>query len=613
GAAASAGGAAASAGGAAASAGASREGASPPSCYALTSVEAATLASHFKTRGLCEQDLTDLWVARGYEEGFFREELAELEEQGLPKYTALFFMTTISSPVALPNKWQTGGRLDVENVACGGLSLVVLACLALADAKPRENGLQHLWNQWLVNTHSDQYPKLRAVGKARFHEKSGNAGALFLLRHVVRAFLEHHQAAHETVGNLNKNIYEGLGDAATILEMGVAYLFYYECGFGFSSVKEVVDDIWEMGPRYDHIEEELLNLIKDPRPLLDGKEAQWRSATRTGAYPHMFGTDVQRPKPVIALGIREYLSSTTNEEYLLAAGLMVVCLKECLKVFRRFSETQLSSQNGTLRKEVVPAHERAQLPKIPISNSECESLLGRFKQEGRKKYNQKPRTTEVQVQSRSLGFYNEGDTPSLQPEVLRYAMQETRRRQPEERRSVVMKKHTAQVFEAMQEQIETLQRRQRNRVETEERYATLSTCKTIEDVDILLRGPSEFSQKPQPLARVKAQLNRWKRIEKVKEVHFSRDGKSLSKAELVAQLRQVVLAAASTGGAAATAAAGGASAATAAGGATAAAAGGATAATGGVAAATAVRPTAAAGSNNSSWGSKHKARSYRQQ
>ncbi|KAK3234072.1 hypothetical protein CYMTET_55663 [Cymbomonas tetramitiformis] len=387
--------------------------------------------------------------------------------------------------------------------------------------------------------------------------------------------------------------------------MGVAYLFYYECGFGFSSVKEVVDDIWEMGPRYDHIEEELLNLIKDPRPLLDGKEAQWRSATRTGAYPHMFGTDVQRPKPVIALGIREYLSSTTNEEYLLAAGLMVVCLKECLKVFRRFSETQLSSQNGTLRKEVVPAHERAQLPKIPISNSECESLLGRFKQEGRKKYNQKPRTTEVQVQSRSLGFYNEGDTPSLQPEVLRYAMQETRRRQPEERRSVVMKKHTAQVFEAMQEQIETLQRRQRNRVETEERYATLSTCKTIEDVDILLRGPSEFSQEPQPLARVKAQLNRWKRIEKVKEVHFSRDGKSLSKAELVAQLRQVVLAAASTGGAAATAAAGGASAATAAGGATAAAAGGATAATGGVTAlrqpgnnATAARGAAAAARGN---------------
>ncbi|KAK3233876.1 hypothetical protein CYMTET_55851 [Cymbomonas tetramitiformis] len=507
--------------------------------YALTADEVGELGEHFKARALCQQDLEDLWVARGYADDHFKEELTSLEAQGLPKHTVLYFMSSVSSPVALPNKWQVGGATEVENVACGGLSLVVLASLALADVKPRENGLQHLWNLWLVHSQSEDLPKLRAVGKARFHEKSRNCGALFLLRHVIRSFFEHHQAAHESVGNLNKNIYEGLGDRATILELCVAYLFYHECGFGFSSVKAVVDDIWDMGPRYDHIEEELLKLIKDPRPLLDGKEAYWRSPLRSGPYPHIHGTDVQRPKVIIVQGIREYLMSLPAEEYLLAAGLMSVCLNECLRVFRNFAKTQLASQGGTLRKEVVPSHVRDTLPTVPISNSELESLLGRFKQERRKKYNQKPRVAEVQVQSRALGFYHdEGAMGTLTPGVLRYAMQETRRRQPEETRKVVVAKHTEEVFEALQEQIDTVQRRQQHRQELVDRYTTLIACNSDEGVDILLRGPSRFSGESQPLARVKAQLNRWKHIDKAKGVHFSKQGKTLTKEELAKHKQQ---------------------------------------------------------------------------
>ncbi|KAK3283299.1 hypothetical protein CYMTET_8998 [Cymbomonas tetramitiformis] len=232
--------------------------------YALTADEVGELGEHFKARALCQQDLEDLWVARGYADDHFKEELTSLEAQGLPKHTVLYFMSSVSSPVALPNKWQVGGATEVENVACGGLSLAVLASLALADVKP-----------------------------------------------------------------------------------------------------------------------------------------------------------------------------------------------------------------------------------LPISNSELESLLGRFKQERRKKYNQKPRVAEVQVQSRALGFYHdEGAMGTLTPDVLRYAMQERRRRQPEETRKVVVAKHTEEVFEALQEQIDTVQRRQQHRQELVDRYTTLIACNS----DARGRGhPSSWS------------------------------------------------------------------------------------------------------------------------
>ncbi|KAK3264348.1 hypothetical protein CYMTET_26904 [Cymbomonas tetramitiformis] len=358
--------------------------------YALTTGEAMALGNKFKAQCLCEQDLHDLWTARGYANDALLGELTSLEDQGLPKHTAIFSMSSVSSPIALPNKWQT--NKDTEQ-----------------------------------------------------------------------------KAAHETEGNLDKNIYEGLGDTATIIEMGVAYLWYYECGFGFSSVKEVVDDVWDMPPRYDHIEQELLQLIQDPRPLLDGKEATWRSPTRTGLYHHMFGADVKRPKPVIANGIREYLASEPNEVFLLAAGLMTVCIRECLRVFRNFSKTQLASQGGAaLRKEVVPVEVREALPKIPPSNSEIESLLGRYKQEKRKKYNQKPRTAEVQVQSRSLGFYHEtGSMETLTPTVLRYAMQETKRREPEERLKKQLGRLELEQLELEQLELEQLEQLELEQLELE--------------------------------------------------------------------------------------------------------------------------------------------------
>eukprot|EP00854_Cymbomonas_tetramitiformis_P005482 gene5482-6646_t len=367
----------------------------------------------------------------------------------------------IPPPILLPNIWQRGKELvatqsddigtlsfigstdrpadrSTKKIRQGGIELLELLCIALANPDPKATGCQQGWRDFVQLKESEtgeSWPKLQALGSARYHEKNRTCGAAWWLRDKIREFLEHEDLVQDKMGNLNLNLYNGLRCKWSLCEMAASYIIYYEVGFGGLSVKNDVGVVWEMSDKYDGVVGFLEKCIDDPNILLTGFE---------------YSTTIQ-----------------------------------ILETLKRFAEDQLPG--GKHHIDNIPEVVRERLPQARPDNDFAESVIGQTKRAHEKMRGAKMRTISTVVCSRILKKAIPETMTKLagMKHVSFYAMRKYRENRVMQTRKAVALARAESNIEHEQKRIEKTTKRRDRAQEELSYYAGLDRCNTLEDTVIL--------------------------------------------------------------------------------------------------------------------------------
>ena len=296
--------------------------------------------------------------------------------------------TSVEEPAA-----PRGHPDPCQGVRAGGLYWARLVSFLVASPDPRENGIQTDWLEYMARADDLRgfalTTALEVLGKARFHEALKSCGPLMARSKDLTEFLEYIQARKGKWGNMEQNVYDGLKDMPTQLEVALCYLFYHEIAFPSMALKKNYDDHWEMSEVYDHFLTGLQRLQHDITPLFTGmvdvqtvsiitdEEGNVTTEARLEKQPMecLLGPEVKRDRAPGIHAVRDFVSNLSAEHMEQITALAVKGIEDMLVVFTRFAQDQLTSQAGKLTKEQRAYYGVSKALKVEVTNDRYDTSL----------------------------------------------------------------------------------------------------------------------------------------------------------------------------------------------------------------------------------------------